>query len=121
MNSDNMTVLQMMFAAYPTVEVTEALLANYLRHLALLTPDELQTACDAAVRVCKFPPTIADILEQHAANTSPDGLWRTDKGARYLTMSEIETLPEWPPRNAQLYRQTRAQRRKRLGFYDNGN
>lgn len=52
------------FAAYPNAKVTDEMLSLYKMMLRDIEPEVLARAVLAAIAVCKFPPTIADIREQ---------------------------------------------------------
>lgn len=52
------------FAAYPNAKVTDEMLSLYKMMLRDIDPEVLVHAVLAAIAVCKFPPTIADIREQ---------------------------------------------------------
>lgn len=52
------------FAAYPNAKVTDEMLSLYKMMLRDIDPDVLVYAVLAAIAVCKFPPTIAEIREQ---------------------------------------------------------
>lgn len=52
------------FAAYPHAKVTDEMISVYKMMLRDIDPDVLVYAVLAAIAVCKFPPTIADIREQ---------------------------------------------------------
>lgn len=65
-------ILRQLFAAYPNTAVTPETVAMYVRLLADIPPDELQTVVDQAVATCRFLPTIAELRDMrhnlHHAN-----------------------------------------------------
>lgn len=59
-----LTILAQLFAAYPTVEVSEATVAMYLRLLSDIPTETLRTAIDHCITHSTYLPTIAEIRTQ---------------------------------------------------------
>jgi hypothetical protein len=75
------------FAAYPHAKVTDEMLSLYKMMLRDIDPDVLVYAVLAAIAVCKFPPTIADIREQVEATK------RTPGPESHVDMAELKPVP----------------------------
>jgi hypothetical protein len=63
------SILKQLFAAYPNVEVADGTVAMYLRLLADIPTEDLQTVVDQCIAELKFLPTIAEIRERHRTLT----------------------------------------------------
>ena len=62
-------ILKQLFSAYPHVEIADGTVAMYLRLLADIPTEDLQTVIDQCIAELKFLPTIAEIRDRHRSLT----------------------------------------------------
>lgn len=65
MNEEIVPILKQLFSAYPHAQISEGTVAVYLRLLADIAPDDLQTVVDQAIAQHKFLPTVAELREMY--------------------------------------------------------
>lgn len=100
-------LLAPMFALWPQHKIPEATYHAYADRLCSLPAESLQRAILHCMDNCKSLPTVADIMDAWKQRTAPGP--RTD-----LTVEQIVALPDWPPPDSHLYRQSDDERKQRL-------
>lgn len=60
---DTHKALLVMFAAFPNTEWSTATQGVYVKYLADIPVEDLQTIIGQAIATCKFPPTVAEIRD----------------------------------------------------------
>lgn len=73
MNDSTVKLVGALFVAFPMPQVTPSTIEVYERFLDELEPSALDRAVKAAIRTCKFRPTVSEVLELARV---------TDQGAR---------------------------------------
>lgn len=91
--TNNITpIIRQLFSSYPHAQASDGTIAQYIRLLATIPAEALQTVVDQAVVDCKFLPTIAEIFERYRAlsgglneATAAEGWGSVEKAIRRVT------------------------------------